>query len=227
MVDKDSQRIEAWNSDCLPLYEPGLDEILADIRRRPIATGRHQDGPALNLRFSTDIERAIDEADIIVLCIDTPTKSFGIGQGVAADLTNLQAAVKTIARVASTDKIVVEKSTVPCGTAEVIRDLVWCYLSLAILQPTHDVSCTDAPRPMRTSKSSPTPSSCPKAPPSRICCIHRASSSGRNRPRPDTKPPPRSPASTRHGSRGNRSRRWTAGRRSCRSWRPMRCWRSD
>lgn len=135
VVDKDPRRIEAWNSDCLPMYEPGLDDILASIRQRPATNGGYDSigndvkilgnvGSTSNLRFSTDIERAIYEADIIVLCIDTPTKTFGTGQGVAADLTNLQAAVKTIARVAVTDKIMVEKSTVPCGTAEVIRDLV-------------------------------------------------------------------------------------------------------
>lgn len=118
VVDTNARRIEAWNSGYPPMYEPGLEEILAGIEQR---TG---DGDQSNLRFSTEIERAIDDADIIVLCVDTPTKTIGIGRDAAPDLSNLQAAVRTIAQVASTDKIVVEKSTVPCGTAELVRDLV-------------------------------------------------------------------------------------------------------
>lgn len=125
IVDVDQRRIDAWNSDSLPMYEPGLEDILASIRQRPTQIAQSESGEDMsNLRFSTDIEQAINDADIIVLCIDTPTKSFGIGKGVAPDLSNIQAAVRTIARVATSDKIVVEKSTVPCGTAELIRDLV-------------------------------------------------------------------------------------------------------
>lgn len=125
IVDKDQRRIDAWNSDSLPMYEPGLEDVLSSIRRRPTHIAHHESGEDMsNLRFSTEIEQAISNADIIVLCIDTPTKSFGIGKGLAPDLANIQAAVRTIARVATSDKIVVEKSTVPCGTAELIRDLV-------------------------------------------------------------------------------------------------------
>lgn len=76
------------------------------------------------LRFSTDIEAAVKEAEMIFLCVNTPTKRFGVCRGMAADLSNLQAAVRMIAEVATSDKIVVEKSTVPCGTADMIRDLV-------------------------------------------------------------------------------------------------------
>lgn len=130
IVDKDQRRIDAWNSDSLPMYEPGLEDVLSSIRRRPTHIAHPESGEDLsNLRFSTEIEQAISDADIIVLCIDTPTKSFGIGQGLAPDLANIQAAVRTIARVATSDKIVVEKSTVPCGTAELIRDLVRSHAS--------------------------------------------------------------------------------------------------
>lgn len=123
VVDKDQRRIDAWNSDSLPMYEPGLEDILSSIRRRPAQDDTSRESTS-NLRFSTEIEQAISDADIIVLCIDTPTKTFGIGKGAAPDLSNIQAAVRTIARVSTSDKIVVEKSTVPCGTAELIRDLV-------------------------------------------------------------------------------------------------------
>lgn len=130
IVDKDQRRIDAWNSDSLPMYEPGLEDVLSSIRRRPTHIAHHESGEDMsNLRFSTEIEQAISNADIIVLCIDTPTKSFGIGKGLAPDLANIQAAVRTIARVATSDKIVVEKSTVPCGTAELIRDLVCSHVS--------------------------------------------------------------------------------------------------
>ncbi|KAJ5087981.1 UDP-glucose 6-dehydrogenase [Penicillium angulare] len=115
VVDKNASRIDSWNSDALPMYEPGLSDIIAEIRQRK---------NMCNLVFSCEIEKAIHEADIIMLCIDTPTKKFGIGSGMALDLGHIQAAVRTIADVATTDKIVVEKSTVPCGTASRIQDLL-------------------------------------------------------------------------------------------------------
>ncbi|KAI9933728.1 UDP-glucose 6-dehydrogenase 1 [Aspergillus wentii] len=124
IVDKNKARVDAWNSDCLPMFEPGLEDLISSIRRRP-QEPLGNDANACNLTFSTDVENAIEEADLIMLCIDTPTKRFGIGQGKALDLTNIQAAVRTIARVSKTDKIVVEKSTVPCGTADKIRDLLY------------------------------------------------------------------------------------------------------
>ena len=176
VVDKNQQRIDAWNSDCLPMYEPGMEEILASIRQRPAQaiSGHDGDSPmsdangASNLRFSGNVEHAIRDAEIIVLCIDTQTKSYGAGKGVAADLSNIQAAVRTIAQVATTDKIVVEKSTVPCGTAELIRDLV-CHVNVSvctddtIISRAHDRNSLKCPRTTRrNSKSSPTPSSCPR-----------------------------------------------------------------
>lgn len=126
VVDTNAQRIDAWNSEHPPMYEPGLEDIIATIRQREQAVTKNS---CCNLIFSVNIEKAIQDADIIFLCIDTPTKTFGIGQDAAPDLSSLQAAVRTIAKAASTDKIVVEKSTVPCGTAELIRDLV--YITLA------------------------------------------------------------------------------------------------
>lgn len=97
------------------MYEPGLHDIIAQVRQRK---------DACNLTFSCDIEKAITEADIIMLCIDTPTKIYGAGRGMALDLGHIQAAVRTVAQVATTDKIIVEKSTVPGGTASTVKDLV-------------------------------------------------------------------------------------------------------
>ena len=115
VVDKNKARIDAWNTTTPPLYEPGLEDVLSSVRQRETQC---------NLIFSTDIDHAIREAELIMLCIDTPTKENGIGKGLALDLANTQAAVRTIAQAAESDKIVVEKSTVPCGTADKIRDLV-------------------------------------------------------------------------------------------------------
>ena len=81
-----------------------------------------------NLEFVTAVEDAIQRADLIFLCVDTPTKSSGIGEGCAADLSNIQKVARTIAQVATGEKIVVEKSTVPCGTADVLQQLVWIAL---------------------------------------------------------------------------------------------------
>ncbi|XP_021938997.1 UDP-glucose 6-dehydrogenase isoform X2 [Zootermopsis nevadensis] len=100
VVDKSKDRIAQWNSDKLPIYEPGLDEVVAECRGR-------------NLFFSTDIETAIKEADLIFISVNTPTKTFGNGKGRAADLKYVEGAARMIAEMASGDKIVVEKSTVP------------------------------------------------------------------------------------------------------------------
>ncbi|KAJ9484068.1 hypothetical protein VN97_g9315 [Penicillium thymicola] len=133
VVDINPDIVDAWNSDTPPLYEPGLSEILLAVRERSHNSVRgvsSNEGHCANgltncnLTFSTSVEVAIEEAEIIFLCIDTPTKSTGPGQGLALDMTNLEAAVRTIARVTKTDKIIVEKSTVPCGTAGTLRDLL-------------------------------------------------------------------------------------------------------
>jgi UDPglucose 6-dehydrogenase len=108
VVDIDSNRIAAWNSETLPIYEPGLDSIVRAARGR-------------NLFFSTDVDGAIDRADIIFVSVNTPTKSYGIGAGCAADLTHVELCARRIATVARTDKIVVEKSTLPVRTAASLK----------------------------------------------------------------------------------------------------------
>lgn len=114
VVDINKERIKAWNNsdlEKLPIYEPGLKEIVA------IARGR-------NLFFSTDIDQAIDQADMIFISVNTPTKTYGKGKGQAADLKYIELCARNIARVAKDDKIVIEKSTLPVRTAQAIKNIL-------------------------------------------------------------------------------------------------------
>jgi len=111
VVDINPQRIAEWNSDRLPIFEPGLDQVVQQRRGK-------------NLHFSTDIDTAIAEADIIFVSVNTPTKSYGIGAGRAADMTYIEACARHIARVAKGRKIVVEKSTLPVRTAESLKTVL-------------------------------------------------------------------------------------------------------
>lgn len=114
VVDLNQQRIDAWNSEDLaqlPIYEPGLDAVVAEARGR-------------NLFFSTDVEKAIDEADMIFISVNTPTKNYGKGKGQAADLKYIELCARQIAQVAKGDKIVVEKSTLPVRTAAALKSIL-------------------------------------------------------------------------------------------------------
>lgn len=111
VVDLNSARIAAWNSDDLPVYEPGLDAV---VRR---ARGR-------NLFFSTEVDAAIRDADMIFISVNTPTKTYGSGAGKAADLKYVELCARRIAEVATGPKIVVEKSTLPVRTAEAIKTIL-------------------------------------------------------------------------------------------------------
>ncbi|RVW42097.1 UDP-glucose 6-dehydrogenase 1 [Vitis vinifera] len=111
VVDISVGRINAWNSDQLPIYEPGLDEVVKQCRGK-------------NLFFSTDVEKHVSEADIVFVSVNTPTKTQGLGAGKAADLTYWESAARMIADVSKSDKIVVEKSTVPVKTAEAIEKIL-------------------------------------------------------------------------------------------------------
>ncbi|XP_052795133.1 UDP-glucose 6-dehydrogenase-like isoform X2 [Mya arenaria] len=111
VVDLSQQRIDQWNSDNLPIFEPGLDEIVKSVRGK-------------NLFFSTDIDKSIQEADLIFICVNTPTKSYGLGKGRAADLKYIESAARMIANVSCVSKIVVEKSTVPVKAAESISNIL-------------------------------------------------------------------------------------------------------
>lgn len=111
VVDKSIDRIAQWNSDKLPIYEPGLDEVVKKCRN-------------VNLFFSNDINTAIKEAELIFISVNTPTKTFGNGKGRAADLKFVEGAARMIADVAQSSKIVVEKSTVPVKAAESIMHIL-------------------------------------------------------------------------------------------------------
>lgn len=113
IVDLNEARINAWNSPSfeLPIYEPGLTDVVRQARGR-------------NLFFSTDVDKAIEEADLIFVSVNTPTKKSGVGAGSAADVNYVERATRQIASVATSSKIVVEKSTVPCRTAESMRTIL-------------------------------------------------------------------------------------------------------
>jgi UDPglucose 6-dehydrogenase len=113
VVDVNEERINSWNGplDKLPIYEPGLSKVVGEVRGK-------------NLFFSTDIERAIQESEMIFMAVNTPTKTEGEGAGMAADLKYVEASAKKIGQSATTDKIVVEKSTLPVRTAEKIKEIL-------------------------------------------------------------------------------------------------------
>eukprot|EP00210_Caulerpa_lentillifera_P005655 g5408.t1 len=111
VVDINANRIAAWNSDSLPIYEPGLQPLVKSCLNR-------------NLFFDTDISTHVAEADIIFISVNTPTKVNGVGKGKAADLTYLERSARLIARVSKSDKIVVEKSTVPVRAADTMASVL-------------------------------------------------------------------------------------------------------
>jgi len=110
-VDSDRQKIEQLCRGEVPIYEPGLDEIVRKVRGK-------------NLHFSTDVKGAIEAADIVFVAVNTPTKSYGVGAGRAADLRFIESVARTIAECANGTKIIVEKSTIPVKTAETIKDIL-------------------------------------------------------------------------------------------------------
>jgi len=114
VVDINQKRIDLWNSDDLkklPIFEPGLKEIISQVRGK-------------NLFFSTNVKDAISFADIIFLSVNTPTKIKGIGSGKASNLQYLEKSVREIAQYSKGHTIIVEKSTVPVRTAEIIKSIL-------------------------------------------------------------------------------------------------------
>jgi UDPglucose 6-dehydrogenase len=114
VVDLNENRIAAWNDPDvtkIPIYEPGLSDIVAESRGR-------------NLFFSTNVDQAIDEAQLIFISVNTPTKTYGSGKGMASDLKYIELCARQIAKVSKTDKIVVEKSTLPVRTAQAIKSIL-------------------------------------------------------------------------------------------------------
>lgn len=114
VVDLNEERIKQWNDpnvENIPIYEPGLSEIVKDCRDR-------------NLFFSTEVNQAIKDADMIFISVNTPTKTYGVGKGMAADLKYIELCARQIASVATNDKIIVEKSTLPVRTAESLKAIL-------------------------------------------------------------------------------------------------------
>ena len=111
VVDISNERIDAWNSENLPVYEPGLEEIVSDARGK-------------NLFFSTEVDRYIEESEIIFISVNTPTKEYGSGLGQAADLRFVESCARRIAELSKDPKIIVEKSTVPVRTAEMVQTIL-------------------------------------------------------------------------------------------------------
>ena len=111
VVDINPEKIRAWNNGPLPIYEPGLDEVVNKARNK-------------NLFFSTEIEKGIKEADIIFVSVNTPTKTFGQGAGQAADLQYWEKTARQILAQSDRGKIIVEKSTLPVRTAEAMERIL-------------------------------------------------------------------------------------------------------
>ena len=113
VVDLNEDRILAWNGplENLPIYEPGLEKVVKETRGK-------------NLFFSKEVDQAIDEAEMIFISVNTPTKTYGEGKGYASDLTYVEKCSRQIAKISTSDKIIVEKSTLPVRTAEKIREVV-------------------------------------------------------------------------------------------------------
>jgi len=111
VVDINSERIEAWNSENLPIYEPGLLEIIHKVRDK-------------NLFFSSDVDNSIKEAHIIFVSVNTPTKTFGYGAGYAADLQYWEKTARQILKLSDSSKVIVEKSTLPVKTAEAMERIL-------------------------------------------------------------------------------------------------------
>lgn len=111
VVDVDVIKIKKWNSNNLPVYEPGLKEIVSEFRGK-------------NLFFSTDVENGIRNAEMIFIAVGTPTKNFGKGKGQAADLKYVELCARSISKYANSDKIIIEKSTLPVRTADSIKRIL-------------------------------------------------------------------------------------------------------
>ncbi|KAL5359971.1 udp-glucose 6-dehydrogenase [Aspergillus floccosus] len=132
VVDRDPARIAKWQSPHPPVHEPGLDRVVRVARDGAVVTAEaslQDEKRAPNLQFTCNAAASIARADMILLAVNTPTKTFGVGAGRATDMTAVDDAVRDIAQHASAGAIIVEKSTVPCGTAQRIRQ------TLATLRP--------------------------------------------------------------------------------------------
>ncbi|EED18188.1 UDP-glucose dehydrogenase [Talaromyces stipitatus ATCC 10500] len=130
VLDKDPRRVRRWNSPHLPIYEPGLVDIVrvsrdgASARLRDASVADTPVDRIPNLFFTTDSQTSLAKADVVMLAVNTPTKTFGVGGGRATNMTTFDAAAKEVALYARPGTIIVEKSTVPCGTAQRVRKML-------------------------------------------------------------------------------------------------------
>ena len=115
VVDLNQKKIDLWNGPVnkLPVFEPGLETIIKEVRNKNL--------------FSTDIDDAIYNSEMIFIAVNTPTKTSGRGKGMAADLKYFISSAKQIAKVSRSDKIIVEKSTLPVRTAEKVKEVLLKY----------------------------------------------------------------------------------------------------
>ncbi|OCK83769.1 UDP-glucose dehydrogenase [Lepidopterella palustris CBS 459.81] len=148
VVDRDEFRIRRWNSAHLPIDESGLSEVVRITRDGSKACSMDAVEPSLprqnggasiparrpNLIFTTQTAKSIAEADMIFICVNTPTKMTGLGKGYATDMTAVESVVKEVAANAKTDAILVEKSTVPCRTAKLVQDILETFRPRARMQ---------------------------------------------------------------------------------------------
>ena len=111
VVDINEARIAQWNSEELPIYEPGLLDVVKESRGR-------------NLTFTTNVDDSIRDAQMVFISVNTPTKTFGVGAGRAANLEYVEKCARKIADVSEGHKIVVEKSTLPVRTAEAVKTIL-------------------------------------------------------------------------------------------------------
>ncbi|KAI6655087.1 UDP-glucose 6-dehydrogenase [Oopsacas minuta] len=110
-LDIDEERIKNWNAGIMPFYEPGLKELITECKGK-------------NLFFSTDIRAGIQKAELILICVNTPTREYGLGKGGGSDMRYIESAARSIASAAESNKIIIEKSTVPLGTADHILHIL-------------------------------------------------------------------------------------------------------
>lgn len=131
VLDKDPARIQRWQSPHLPVHEPGLDTVVRIVRDGADVEHEASIQPASpgprrprNLFFTCNTTQAIARADIVLMAVNTPTKMFGVGAGCATNMTAFDGAMREVATHAKPGAIIVEKSTVPGGTAERVRRMV-------------------------------------------------------------------------------------------------------
>ena len=140
VLDKDPRRIQQWQSSHLPIHEPGLDNIVRVARDGAYMSAHNgSEYPSrrpANLFFTCDSEGSISKADMVLLAVNTPTKMFGMGGGRATNMGIFDLAIGDIAKYAKPGVIIVEKSTVPCGTAQRVRKMVCSERHLHLIELT-------------------------------------------------------------------------------------------